>query len=267
MNFQNFINSRLAIGLALGFGRVIPPFIGYRAAAIAASWLASRKDWPMVQALRANQWVVSDGKLSSSQLDQAVKKTFRHTARGIYDLYHNINNRAAMERLINFNSRIEDGMKMLQEESEGLVIVIPHMSNYDFVGRAAAMRGWRSLVIGFHQPSGGYQWQNQLREGTGVELLPASPATFRRCIRHLQAGGSVMTGLDRPFPDLKLRVRFFGRPAPLPTAHVYMALKAKVPVVVIAPVLLPDGRYHILASEFITMQPHPDRDNIPLELW
>ena len=69
-----------------------------------------------------------------------------------------------------------------------------------------------------------------------------------------------MTGLDRPFPELKLRVRFFGRPAPLPTAHVYMALKAKVPVVVVAPVLQSDGRYHILASEFITMQPHPDRD-------
>ena len=68
-----------------------------------------------------------------------------------------------------------------------------------------------------------------------------------------------MTGIDRPIPAPRVRPRFFGRPAALPMHHISLAVKARVPVMIIAPILQPDGKYHVLTSDLIEMDPHPDR--------
>jgi lauroyl/myristoyl acyltransferase len=38
-----------------------------------------------------------------------------------------------------------------------------------------------------------------------------------------------------------------------------MAIKARVPIIVLATILRPDGRYHVLSSGIIEMQPHSNR--------
>jgi lauroyl/myristoyl acyltransferase len=40
---------------------------------------------------------------------------------------------------------------------------------------------------------------------------------------------------------------------------IHLALKTKVPIVVMANIKKPDGKYHILTSDFIEMKPYPDR--------
>ena len=68
----------------------------------------------------------------------------------------------------------------------------------------------------------------------GLEILPATIANIRQLIRRLQAGEMVITGVDRPTSDLKYHPVFFGRPAQLPTHYIYLALKAHVPIVLLA---------------------------------
>jgi predicted LPLAT superfamily acyltransferase len=41
--------------------------------------------------------------------------------------------------------------------------------------------------------------------------------------------------------------------------HVSLAVKAKVPVMIIVTNLQPDGKYHMLTSDLIEMDPHRDR--------
>jgi lauroyl/myristoyl acyltransferase len=82
---------------------------------------------------------------------------------------------------------------------------------------------------------------------------------LRRAIRHLEQGGVVATGIDRPQPDANPRPCFFGRLACLPTHYVYLALKARVPVIIVFARLEADGRYHLHASHPIEMDPYPDR--------
>jgi len=41
---------------------------------------------------------------------------------------------------------------------------------------------------------------------------------------------------------------------------IYLATTARVPVVVTAAIKQPDNKYHLIASDMIAMQPHPDRD-------
>jgi len=68
-----------------------------------------------------------------------------------------------------------------------------------------------------------------------------------------------MTGIDHPAPENNPRPRFFGLPAALPTHYIYLALKAKVPVVVVGSRLEEDGKQHIYASTPIIMKPYPNR--------
>jgi lauroyl/myristoyl acyltransferase len=55
-------------------------------------------------------------------------------------------------------------------------------------------------------------------------------------------------------------LRFFNRPASLPSLHVFLALKARVPVVLAASRSKETGGYHLYASAPIEMDPHPDRN-------
>ena len=70
----------------------------------------------------------------------------------------------------------------------------------------------------------------------------------------------MLTGIDRPIPEPKACPRFFGRPAALPMHHVFLAAKAQVPVMVMVTIQQPDGKYHVMTSEPIEMDPHPDRE-------
>lgn len=259
MDLQSLMNGRLGVGLALGAGRIMPPGIGYPLASFAADRIAARRKLALVRAVRLNQWVISQGSLSARQLDQAVRQTFRHTAHCLFDLYHNLHDPEAVLKLMEQNPHLDEAIAWSMAEKKGLVVVGVHMSNFDFVFQSAGLRGWRGLAISYPQPGGGYQWQNDLRRQTGIEIVPGSMEALRLGIRRLQAGEMVITGIDRPQVDSKYRPCFFGRPAAMPVLHILLAIKANVPVVVTAAIMRPDGIYQFYASDFITMQAHPDR--------
>lgn len=208
----------------------------------------------MVQVVRANQWVVHGGQASDKQLDQTVSETFRNTARCIYDHYHYQGNPEAMLRLIDISPEALAVIEHTRARQEGMVIVGVHMSNFDMVLQAAGLRGLDVQTISLPQPKGGYRLQNYLRQQHGLLVTPASVASLKQAVERLQAGGSVLTGLDRPTPQGKYRLQFFGRPASLPVHHIYLAMKARVPVYVFAATFAEDGMYHIHAAGPIHMR-------------
>lgn len=257
---QTIINSRLGVGLSLWLGRVIPAKIGYRLANTIARQIALQRDWRLVRAVRLNQWMISGKTMSGTQLDQAVLDTFQNTARCLFDLYHNLNNENALLNLVNISPAVSKIAQRNQFENEGLVVVGIHLSNFDLILRAGTFLGWRAQVISIQDPGGGYQWQNDLRRSTGLQITPASKSSLRDAISRLQAGGVVLTGIDRPLPSSRYRPCFFGEPSLLPVMHISLALKAKVPVMVLAARTMQDGTYLVEASDPIYMRSYPDRD-------
>ncbi len=258
MDLQNSMNSRFGVGLALAVGQITPEFIGYRLALGLADVISSRRNSRIVRTVRANQYVVAGGKLSRKQLDQAVRLTFRHAARSIYDHYHHIYNRVRLLEMVTFSPEFERVSPRLLGGKAGTLLVTPHLSNFDMVGRALAYNGYRIQVLSFPDPQGGYQAQNQLRSVGGFYFTPISVSALRRAADTLLQGGTVLTGLDRPEKDPKYRLEFFGRLAPLPVGHIRLALKTRVPIVVVAAQMQPDGTYCLLASDPIDMQEYPD---------
>ena len=88
-----------------------------------------------------------------------------------------------------------------------------------------------------------------MRKRTGMHLVPASLSTLRQAVRHLEQGGIVLTGMDHPVSDSKYRPRFFGHESCLPTHYVSLALRARVPIAIMAAIRQEDGAYQTLSSE------------------
>jgi KDO2-lipid IV(A) lauroyltransferase len=260
MNLQTILNSKQAGRLALFLSRKIPAAAGYRLAGALAAQIAANRQTPLVQAIRANQWVVSGEALSAGELDEIVRQSLGYVGRAFFQLFRYLNNTAALADLVVFGPEAQELLRRGPQAKRGMVACGVHMSSFDLVMRAAALEGAHIFGLSLPQANEAVEWQHELRRQVGMEILPATMANLRQAVRRLQAGETVITGVDYPRPGLKYQPRFFGRPAQLPTHHVYLAQKACVPVVLLASVLEEDGRYHVYASEPMEMTPGDDRD-------
>jgi len=263
--------------LAVGAARVAPPRFA-RTLISAAAWRIARdRGSSLARASRINQYVASGCTLTGDALDAAVAENIRAMILFLYDFYRVLGNDAAEDAAVvrddAFYAFIE------RDRTEGpFVYVGAHMGNFDLVGRLFGRNGWHMQALSVPDPSGSYQWQNELRGQVGFELTPVSMTSLKTAARRLASGFSVVTGVDRPMPEPdKVQPRFFGRPAPLPLLHVRLAMRAGVPVVPMAGHRRPDGRYEFLAADPIPMvgdRPTPDvlRANAeavlaPVERW
>jgi len=258
IDLQQVINSRIAVSLVSFLGRVIPPDIGYPICDLIADWVATRRDSKVVQAVRVNQWMVHGANLEKDALDKAVWETFRNNARNLYDLYHYIQNPEATQRIISLDPVVRGLVERPEFGNHGLVILGLHLSNFDLVLQSICRQGFKPIVLTLPDPQGGRRVEYEMRKRTGMNLVPASASALRRAVNHLERGGMVLTGMDRPVPNPKYCPRFFGRPASLPTYYIHLASKARVPVVIMAAIQQADGKYHVMTSEPIEMEEYPE---------
>jgi KDO2-lipid IV(A) lauroyltransferase len=260
MNLQKLANSPLTVNLAFFLGRVIPPRIGYRICDLIANWIASQRDAKLTQAISVNQWVVRGANLKKGELDQAVQETLRNNIRDIYNLYHYIRDPQAMRRMISLSPEARQWVERPEFAARGVMIVGLHLSNFDFVLRSICQQGFKPIVLTIPDPQGGRRVEYEMRRRTGMNVIPASVGALRQAVNHLEQGGMVLTGMDRPVLNPKYRPNFFGYPASLPTHYISLALKARVPVVFLVAIQQADEKYHILSSESIEMKRDPDRE-------
>jgi KDO2-lipid IV(A) lauroyltransferase len=257
---QRLNDSPITLRLISTLGRALPLHLGHFLADRVADWLSRQRASKMVRAVRANQWVVRGESLGKEALDQAVHATLRHSARSLFDLYHYIQNPEATKRLVVLPPIIQQLVERPEFEGRGMMLVGLHTSNYDLILHWLCQQGMKPLVLTISDPQGGRRAEFERRKMTGMNILTASVGTLLHTARHLQQGGFVATGIDRPIPEPKACPLFFGRPAALPMHHIFLATKAHVPVRIIAAHGQPDGKIHVLASELIEMDSHPDRE-------
>ena len=258
MNLQETINSRFGIGAALLIAKIIPPRLGILLSKKAARFLASKKTSPMVQSVRANQWIVSNQTMNEEELDSITLKTFQHTAYCIYDLYHNMNKPQIIKERVQLSPSLVALLDQRVKCGEGTVIVAPHLSNFDLAGRAMALNGYRILALSYPQPKGGYQWQNDLRRDYGIDIIPMSFSALRTAKERLLDDEMILTGLDRPMPQSNYHPKFFGYPCNVPVTYAKIALQTNSKMIVVACVGKDDGDYVIDHSPLITLVHHAD---------
>ena len=253
IDVQQVINSSLSLRIVSSLAQRLPSQLGYRIAYGLAEQLARRQNSELIRAIRLNQWVASRERLAGEALDHAARETLRYWARSLFDLYHYNPDFEATRRLIVFDSSFDVIAKRAEFERRGLVIAGLHLSNFDLVLQWLCKDGLKLLVLTIPDPKGGRRIEFEMRKRIGMNVLPASVGALKHAIKHLQRGGMVLTGIDRPIDQFDVSPRFFGRPAALPIHHIFLALKANVPVVVTATYFQPDGKYQVFASELIEL--------------
>ncbi|MEN8172477.1 MAG: lysophospholipid acyltransferase family protein [Chloroflexota bacterium] len=260
-NLEAITTSRFAVSFTLWVGRTLPLKVSYWLVNRLAKVFANRSGTPMVQAVRANQWIIRGEQSTPDELDQAVKDVFQHAGRCFADLYHAMQ---SPERIMNM-VMVSDSCKALiqnsQKNEQGAFLAAPHVSNFDLALLALAHYGLEAQVLTYGQPTGGYQIQNDLRASTGMDITPVGEDTHNIAIERMKNGGLVATAIDRPIRRKAHTLSFFGHPSPLPAGHVRMALEADVPVIPIAVHMRSDGKYFVDTSDPIPMVAHENHDD------
>src|SRR5919109_1287357 len=232
IDLQHILNSSLTLRIVSSLAESLPPRVGYQIAYALAGLVARRRASALVRALRANQWVANGEPQRGDVLDQMVRQTLRHSAHSFFDLYHYIHDFEATRRLIVFDQSFQPILQRPEFDQRGLVLAGLHLSNFDLILQWLAKDGMKLVVLTLPDPQGGRRMEYEIRQRTGLNLMPASVGAFRQALKHLQRGGLVLTGIDRPIEKPNVTPRFFGRPAVLPVHPVFLALKAQVPVII-----------------------------------
>lgn len=254
IDLQRVTNSRLGVKLISFIGQTLPPSIGYRFANLIAGWIATRRQSNLVRGIRVNQWVSRGKGPDKEALDQAVHDTLKNIAHSLYSLYHYIHKPKAFHDLVDLNPVSRELLERPEFSDRGLIVAGVHLSNFDYVLQSMCMQGMKTFALTIPDPQGGSRLEFEMRKKTGLNVVPASLSAIRQAIKHLEMGGIVLTGIDRPVLESKLHPIFFGHASSLPTHHIHIAMKAKVPVLIVAARLRADGRYHVTTSEPIEME-------------
>jgi KDO2-lipid IV(A) lauroyltransferase len=256
---RQIINSPFSLNVANFIGKHTSVTLGHRIAVSVADFLSARKGWKIVRATRNNQWVASGEHLDDIALDKLVQHNIRNIAISIFDYYHNISNPAASLSTIVPHPVAIDLVQRPEFDKRGLILAGIHMSNFDMAFQIGGLAGVKALVMTLSELNDAYQKQWDLRSKSGLKFVIASVGAMKSAVNYLHKGGLMITAIDRPEQNSSYRPKFFGHPAALPIHHVFLALKAQVPVIVVAVLKQPGGMYHFLFSEPIEMIPHPDR--------
>ncbi|HCU57708.1 MAG TPA: hypothetical protein DF984_05720 [Anaerolineaceae bacterium] len=246
-----FFNKPFVIRTAMLIGRLFPRKVGSSFAAVIGTVLGSLKRSQMVRAIRANQYVIHNGDLDAKTLRKLPKAVFRSAAKCIFDYFYFLSRPEKLLNVVKFSPEAEAAFERVQQ-NKPCVIACPHLSNFDLMGYALALKGIDVQILSYPNPNGTYKLQNQIRESCGLNVTPMSFSAFREARLRLRDGGSILTGLDRPVgtdePE-KHRPVFFGYPSNLPVAYVRMAKEAQAPVIIMAVAYQPDGTYLLEASQ------------------
>ncbi|MGH2606731.1 MAG: hypothetical protein ACRDG5_09080, partial [Anaerolineales bacterium] len=201
--------------------RVLPPRVSYLLAESVMGAVAARRRSPLFRAVEANQSIVRGLTPGDPRLDRAVREVFLEAGRGYVDWFRSLAlGPSALPGMVELSPVVQEVMR-----GRGAMLVGAHMNGFNLAMLRLSQDPSGVLALTLPDLSGTHGLENALRRRFGLAAFPISVAALRRALRMLQAGGKVLTAVDRPYPEGR-PLTFFGRRARLPVGHVRLAARA-----------------------------------------
>ncbi|MGE3310786.1 MAG: MMPL family transporter [Limisphaerales bacterium] len=130
-------------------------------------------------------------------------------------------------------------LEAARKTGRGVLLVTPHLGNWEFGAPLLANRGIQLVVITLSEPGEGFtEMRIKARARWGIETLVIGhdPFAFVEVIKRLQDGAVVALLIDRPPPGSGVGVSLFGRPF---IASIAGAELARATGCLLLPVVLP----------------------------
>ena len=245
--------------LGIVLGQRMPHRVGYGLARIAANIIARRKP-EVYWTVRANLRQILGPEADDVTLHQMTHQVFFHAGQTYYDFFHVIGQpKEVLAEAVPIPDEILALVRAETARGQGVLLLASHMSNFDLLGLSMGVQGLPIQVLSLANPQAGFHLLNYLRATAGFEVTPITPESLRAAIRRLKSGGIVLTGVDRPIPEDRELVEFFGRPAYLPVGPVRLALMTGALVIMASCYYEPDEGYGLEVTGPIEMIRTGDR--------
>jgi lauroyl/myristoyl acyltransferase len=224
VNLLGLTTSWLGPGLGSLLGRMLSRPQSLSLAQVIADRIAADGESPTTNAIRSNQAQVRGLSPADPALDDIIHTVLRNTAAGYADWFWAMaRGGEAMASLLPAEGYFVDEIHSAISARSGLLIVGPHLGNFNLLMLAMVSWGLDFQVLSLANPSGNYNVENALRARFGLQITPISTSSLKQAMHRLRQGGVVLTGVDRPDPAGEL-LEFFGRPARLSVGHARMAI-------------------------------------------
>lgn len=245
---KNLFGSARAIRLGLFLSQHLPPRGGYGLARFAVSFLCRARP-RMYWNLRANLRQVLGLDTPGEVLHDMARRTLLRAGYSYYEYFRAIGQAPeVLSGLLHVPDLFWETLEQARAEGRGVMLVTAHMGNFDLAALSLTARGVRLQALSVANPPPGFQLLNRLRQEAGLEVTPITETAIRQAVQRLKAGGMVFTGVDYPFGPGREPLRFFGRPALLPTGHVRLALMTDAWLMAVG-VQYQEGKGYVLRVE------------------
>lgn len=196
--------------LGLWLGRVLPAPICNalaRGAGLLYWWMNARRRAVVIENLSP----ACDENHAAAQ--RASRRLFKEFALKVAELWRFESGAARNRRLRSWNGW--ETFEAAHARGRGVVLVTPHLGNWEFGGPFLAERGIKLTVLTQAEPGRGFTALRQKsRARWGIETIVVGEDTFAfiEIIKRLQDGATVALLVDRPPPPAAATVQLFGRP-------------------------------------------------------
>jgi lauroyl/myristoyl acyltransferase len=232
MRLQDLTSSKPATQLALFLSRRTPPRIGYGIARLAANIMARQKP-EIYWTVRSNLRQIVGSGVEDGALHEKTRQVFAHAGQTYYDFFRAVGQPpSVLAKAVRIPETIIECMRSAMARGQGVLLLGIHLSNFDLGILAVGAQGLPIQALSLADPGAGFRVMNRLRASADFELTPITPESLRAAIRRLKNGGIVVTGVDRPIPQDRELIEFFGRPAYLPVGPTRLALMTGAVVLV-----------------------------------
>ncbi|HUD47289.1 MAG TPA: MMPL family transporter [Candidatus Baltobacteraceae bacterium] len=218
----------------LTIARVIPQRLLYGAAeflSVCYCWMRQNRRETVI----ANLLPTTGGRRPEAQ--RACRRLFRNFGHKLVDLWRCEAGLPVAPLITEFVGA--EALFEAHRRKQGVLLVTPHLGNWEVGGYALAARGIKLYVVTLSEPAPGLtETRAHARALNGIETIVVGddPFGFVQIIKRLQDGAVMAILLDRPREASRVTVDFFGRPF---HAAVAAADLARASGCLILPVFLP----------------------------
>lgn len=253
MRIQDLISSKPMTQVGLFIGQHMPRRVGYGLSRLVSKIIAHRKP-EIYWTVRANLRQILGSEADDETLHLMTRHVFFHAGQTYYDFFHALGQPPeVLVKAVKIPEEIVELLKAEQTRGQSVLLLSTHMSNFDLAGLAVGSLGFPIQMLSLANPEAGFHILNYLRAKGGFEVTPITPQSLRAAIRRLKSGGIVVTGMDRPIPEDRELIEFFGRPAYLPVGPARLALMTGATVVMGSCHYEPDEGYILEITKPIEM--------------
>ena len=215
-------------------GRTLPERIGRRV----FTW-AGRLSFRALPGVRAtvaeNQAQVLGRPVDDPLVRTATRQAFERYARYWFDTFH-VGRLSAEELHGRFHVEGFEHVEAAHDAGNGLVMVMPHMGNWDVGGRWMATRGERLVSVAERlEPDRLFRLFLQHREDLGMEIIGTHDrGVGQRLATALGQNRMVCLVADRDLSGRGVEVSMFGAVRRLPAGPALLAISAGAPLIVVS---------------------------------